>query len=85
MHFYPKKPQILILTNSKVVLFNLEKMEKMKQLSAGTNTYSCMSVHPEGGYIIVGSESQKVSYLFNSVALLRSGSEYQALQDHAVP
>lgn len=63
VHFYPKKPQILILTNSKVVLFNLEKLEKVKQLSAGTNTYSCMSVHPEGGYIVVGSESQKV-YIF---------------------
>ena len=26
VYFYPKKPQILILTTSKVVVFNLEKL-----------------------------------------------------------
>ncbi len=46
VYFYPKKPHILILTNSEVVYFNLEKLVKIKKLSAGTNTYSCMSVHP---------------------------------------
>ena len=60
VYFYPKKPQILILTTSKVVVFNLEKLEKVKQLSAGMNNYSCMSIHPEGGYIVVGTDSQKV-------------------------
>lgn len=44
--FYPKKPQIVILTTAKVVIFDLEQLTSAKKLSSGGNTYSCMSVHP---------------------------------------
>jgi hypothetical protein len=53
--FYPKKPQIVILTQSKVVIYNLEQLTIAKKLSAGSNLYSCMDIHPEGGYIMTGS------------------------------
>jgi len=44
--FYPKKPQIVILTTAKVVIFNLEELSTVKKLSSGDNTYSSMAVHP---------------------------------------
>jgi hypothetical protein len=53
--FYPGKAQILILTSTKVVLFSLEKLEKLKQLSSSGNIYSCICVHPLGGYVLVGT------------------------------
>lgn len=44
--FYPGKPQLVILTTSKVVIFNLEELTTVKKLTSGDNTYSTMSVHP---------------------------------------
>ena len=32
--FYPKKPQIIILTQSKIVVYNLEELSIVKKLSA---------------------------------------------------
>jgi len=61
--FYPGKPQLVILTTSKVVIFNLEELSTLKKLTSGDNTYSTMSVHPSEPYIMVGSENSKVSYL----------------------
>lgn len=61
--FYPKKPQIVILTQTRVVVYNLEQLNIVKKLSAGSNMYSCMDIHPEGSYIMTGSENQKV-YIF---------------------
>lgn len=63
MSFYPRKPQIVILTTSKVVIFNLEDMSTVKKLSSGDNTYSTMGVHPHEPYIMVGSDNSKVLVL----------------------
>ena len=59
--FYPKKPQIIILTQSKIVVYNLEEISIVKKLSAGSSLYSCMDIHPQGSYIMTGSENQKVT------------------------
>jgi hypothetical protein len=61
--FYPGKPQLVILTTSKVVIFNLEELSTIKKLSSGDNTYSMMSVHPREPYIMVGSDNSKVTSL----------------------
>lgn len=58
--FFPKKPQIVILTTGRVVVFNLEDMTTVKKLSSGDNTYSTMTVHPHEPYIMVGSDNSKV-------------------------
>lgn len=58
--FYPKKPQIVILTTGRVVVFNLEEMATSKKLSSGDNTYATMAVHPHEPYIMVGSDNAKV-------------------------
>jgi hypothetical protein len=60
--FYPKKPQIVILTTGRVVVFNLEEMVTAKKLSSGDNTYSTMAVHPLEPYIMVGSDNAKVYF-----------------------
>ncbi len=63
--FYPKKPQIIILTQSKIVVYNLEELSIVKKLSAGASLYSCMDIHPEGSYIMTGTENQKVLFYDN--------------------
>lgn len=35
-----------------------------------------MSVHPEGGYVIVGSETQKVYLFLSSAFVLRFGPKF---------
>lgn len=60
--FYPKKAQIVILTTSKVVVFNLEDMATSKKLASGDNVYETMSVHPSEPYIMVGGDNSKVNY-----------------------
>ena len=44
--FYPGKPQIAILTATRIVIFNLEDLVTIKKMSSGDNTYSTMTVHP---------------------------------------
>ena len=64
--FYPGKPQIAILTATRVVIFNLEDLITTKKMSSGDNTYSTMSVHPSEPYIMVGGDNSKVTiYLFS--------------------
>ena len=58
--FFPKKPQIIILTTGRVVIFDLEELSTVKKLTSGDNTYNCMAVHPYESYIMVGSSSNKV-------------------------
>jgi hypothetical protein len=68
--FYPKKPQIVILTTGRVVVFNMEDMATVKKLSSGDNTYSTMAVHPLEPYIMVGSDNSKVLDYNNLVIVL---------------
>lgn len=68
--FYPKKPQIVILTQSKIVVYNLEELTIVKKLSAGSSLYSCMDIHPEGSYIMTGAENQKVHFHLSLAYLL---------------
>lgn len=69
--FYPKKPQIVILTTGRVVVFNLEEMVTAKKLSSGDNTYSTMAVHPLEPYIMVGSDNAKVYFpLFSCFVMI---------------
>jgi hypothetical protein len=44
--FYPKKTQIVILTSSKAVVFNLESLNTLKKLASGDNTCCKIAVHP---------------------------------------
>ena len=78
--FYPGKPQIVILTTSKVVIFNLEELSTVKKLSSGDNTYSAMSVHSSEPYIMVGAENSKVKNWYNLGTLFWPWSKQQALQ-----
>lgn len=74
--FYPKKPQIVILTASKVVVFNLEDLITVKKLTSGDNTYSTMTVHPHEPYIMVGSDTSKVnSSLFSCSASIWTSAQ----------
>ncbi len=59
-YFYPKKPRIIILTQSKVVLYNLDELCIHKKLASGFNELECMAVHPFGGYIMAGGSNNKV-------------------------
>ena len=70
VHFYPNKPQILILTSLSVIMFSLVKLQKIKQLTVGGATSFCMGVHPTGEHIIVGTQSHKVLDIFMIVAVL---------------
>ena len=58
--FYPGKPQIAILTASRIVLFNLEELNTVKKMSSGDNTFSTMTVHPYDSFILVGADNSKV-------------------------
>ena len=59
--FFPGKPQIVILTATKLIIFNLEELVTYKKMSSGDNTYSTMAVHPNEPYVMVGGDNSKVT------------------------
>mmetsp|Transcript_6843 Transcript_6843/g.18604 ORF Transcript_6843/g.18604 Transcript_6843/m.18604 type:complete len:486 (+) Transcript_6843:232-1689(+) len=46
--FHPHRPFMLVCTRSCVYLYDLHQQRLIKKLSSGTQTLSCMAVHPGG-------------------------------------
>jgi len=60
--FHPTKPILFILTHKNVYLFNLQEQALTKKLTTGgTNNY-CMSIHPGGDNVIVGTSDRDVCW-----------------------
>lgn len=53
--FHPKKPRLFAADDRFVMVYDLSKKEIIKKLATGFKSSSCLSVHPGGDNLIVGS------------------------------
>lgn len=58
--FHWTKPQLLLMTNKNVHIFNLQKQATEKKLKSGAEFNSSLCLHPYGDNLVIGSEDKKV-------------------------
>lgn len=52
------------MTRKNVYIFNLQKQAVVKRLQSGVDWNSCLSIHPYGDNLIIGSEDKKVKNIY---------------------
>jgi len=60
VEFHPSKPLFFIMTLQSVYIYNLQKQVLVKRLKAGAVINSCISVHPKGDNLLVGTSDKRV-------------------------
>jgi ribosome biogenesis protein ERB1 len=77
--FHPTKPFFFVAAQNHVRIYNLAKQALSKKLVGGSGTITCMSVHPSGDHVIVGSEDKRLAWY----DLDLSDKPYKALRYHS--
>jgi ribosome biogenesis protein ERB1 len=52
------------MTQSKVFVYNMQKLAMVKKLLSASDGYSCVAVHPYGDHIVIGTHDKKVLISF---------------------
>lgn len=60
--FHPRQPFFFVATQNAVRIYNLAKQALAKKLVGGGGVITCISVHPSGDHVIVGSEDKRLAW-----------------------
>mmetsp|Transcript_13468 Transcript_13468/g.48998 ORF Transcript_13468/g.48998 Transcript_13468/m.48998 type:complete len:751 (-) Transcript_13468:191-2443(-) len=60
--FHPSRPMFFLATERHIRVYNLLKQSLVKKLTPGVRGISCMSIHPGGDNLLVGSNDAKVCW-----------------------
>jgi ribosome biogenesis protein ERB1 len=60
--FHPTQPILFVALSRRVQVYNLVKQAMVSNLIGGFKQLSCMSVHPSGDHVIIGSHDRRLSW-----------------------
>jgi ribosome biogenesis protein ERB1 len=62
VRFHPTQPILFVALSRRVQVYNLVKQSMVSNLIGGFKQLSCMSVHPSGDHVIIGSHDRRLSW-----------------------